>query len=464
MPFESDHQSKTPDVAGNVDGISGRLCHILGITRSELRPVFWASLYFFFLLAGYYVIRPIRDAMGLTGGIHDLKWLFFVTLAVMVVANPLFAALVSRFPRRIFVPTVYLFFIMNLLVFFGLFRWRGVQGDINVARAFFIWVSVFNLFAVSLFWGMMADVFRAEQGQRLFALISVGGTVGAIVGSTGTMALARRIGEVNLLPLSAILLGAACYCVVRMNVMVATDAGRETAEGNRRWAAREDQRIGGSLLSGITHLFLSPFLSGIALFIVFYSFSSTLIYFLQGTIVQQELVGRDTRAEFFAMIDLSVNLLAIVLQVFLAGRIIKKLGVGLALLSLPLVVLSGFLALAVWPSLVVLFVFQVVRRAANYALARPARESLFTVVPREDKYKAKNLIDTVAYRGGDATGVTCYSVLTSQWVGLASTTVLWLFCPIIGLWCLLSIFLGRAQRTLADTGPPERNDSIPKTG
>ncbi len=421
---------------------------MLGINRTELQPVVWSCLYFFFLLAGYYVIRPIRDAMGLTGGLKDLKVLFFITLAIMMVANPVFSALVSRFPRRVFVPTVYIFFITNLLLFFVLFASFGVPGDINVARAFFIWVSVFNLFAVSVFWGMMADLFQSDQGQRLFGLISVGGTLGAIAGSASTVVLARRIGEVNLLPLSSLLLAAACLCVFRINGLVARRATEPAKYQPHQWRPSADHRIGGDWLAGITHLFSSPYLLGIALFIMFHAFSGTLAYFLQGSIIEQTLTTRDTRATFFAGIDLNVNILAIVVQVFLTGRVINRLGVGVTLALLPIVVLVGFLGLGLWPTLASLYLFQVVRRAANFALSRPARESLFTVLPREDKYKAKNLIDTVAYRGGDAVGVTWYTLLTSRWLALATTTVLWLALPLIGLWTLLGFYLGRRQRRM----------------
>ncbi len=422
---------------------------LLDLQRHELRPVVWACLYFFFLLAGYYVIRPIRDAMGLTGGVRDLKVLFFITLAVMMVANPIFSALVSRFPRRIFVPTVYIFFIANLLGFFALFSSAGLHNDINIARAFFIWVSVFNLFAVSVFWGMMADLFEPHQSQRLFGLISVGGTLGAIVGSASTVALARLVGETNLLPLSAVLLAVACFCVFRLNRLALQHPPGMRIASEPDGKRSVDRRIGGGWWSGITHLFASPYLAGIALFIMLHAFSGTLAYFLQGTIVEHSLQTRDARAEFFAGIDLNVNVLAVFIQVFLTGRIIKKLGVGLTLALLPLVVLVGFVGLGIWPTLGMLYGFQVVRRAANFALSRPARENLFTVVPREDKYKAKNLIDTVAYRGGDAAGVSWYALFTSRWIAMTATTVLWIALPLIGLWSLLSVYLGRRQRQLA---------------
>ena len=197
------------------------LLRLLGVRRDELRAVFWSGMYYFFLLAGYHVIRPIRDAMGLTGGVRELKWLFMVTLCVMLVVNPIFSAIVSRYPRRIFVPAVYLFFIANLVVFFVLFKLRDPQSDANVARVFFIWGGVFSLLAVSVFWAMMADVFQAEQSQRLFGLIGLGGTVGAIAGSGSTTLLAQKIGEVNLLPISAICLLLACGCAVRANQLIA---------------------------------------------------------------------------------------------------------------------------------------------------------------------------------------------------------------------------------------------------
>ncbi len=424
--------------------LSDRLLRLLGVQRGELSVVIWSSAYYFFLLAGYHVIRPIRDAMGLTGGVRDLQWLFMVTLCIMLFVNPIFSALVSRYPRRIFVPLVYFFFVANLAAFFVLFKLRDPQSDANVARAFFIWGGVFSLLAVSVFWAMMADVFRAEQSQRLFGLIGLGGTLGAIAGAGSTTILAQRLGEVNLIPVSAGLLLLASGCAIRVNRLAAGEEGdavQETFGDNA--TVRQDVRLGGGIFAGFTNVFRSPYLLAIFIFVVFHSFSGTLAYFLQGTIVDLAIPAREARVAWFASVELTVNGVTAVIQILFTGHAIRRFGVGPMLALLPVVVMIGFLGLGLFPVLGMVFAFQVVRRAADFALARPARESLFTVVSREDKYKAKNLIDTFAFRGGDAAGAVSFSLLTSRWIGVGITGVLWLCLPIGAAWIALSFFLGK---------------------
>lgn len=407
----------------------------VGLERHETPAVVWSCAHFFFLMAGYYVLRPIRDAMWLTVGSSGRSWLFLLTLAVMLVANPLFSALVSRSPRRVFVPTVYCFFVFNLLVFFALFRRTRGPDDVHLAQAFFVWVSVFNLFITSVFWGVMADLFSSEQGQRLFGLIGVGGTLGSIAGATSTAVLAERIGEINLLPVSAGLLGVASLCAIR------TDQLRDLP-----WPRRDgpwDQKLGGSVLSGMTHVVRSCYLMSIVAFIFFHSLTGTFGYFVQGIIVERSLADRDARTSFFAYMDVLGNVLSGTVQVFLTGRIIKILGLGWALALLPLAVIGGFLALGLMPILSMLFAYQVLTRATEFALSRPARESLFTVLPREDKYKAKNFIDTFVYRGGDALGAIAFVVLTSPGLGLGLPGVLNIAAAAAIGWLPVALYLGR---------------------
>jgi AAA family ATP:ADP antiporter len=409
-----------------------RLTHV---RPDELALVAWSCAYFFLLLCCWYVLRPVRDAMGLTGGVRDLQWLYLCTLGGMLIASPIFAALVSRFPRRVFIPTVYLFFAANLVAFYIFFRVTA-GNDIVVARIFYVWASVFNLFVLSVFWSLMADIFRLEQGKRLFGLIGVGGTLGAILGGSTTAALASRIGEVNLLPVSIVLLVAACGCVMVLDRK--TDALRRAAPLN---AAPER----GHAFSGIACIVRSPYLLGICLFLFLLTLSSTIVYFAQGTIVEQSFEDRSERTVVFAWIDVSVNVLTILTQLFLTGRIISRLGVGPTLAILPVIVLIGFLSFAIVPTLAMLVVFQVCRRASSYALAKPARESLFTVLGREEKYKAKNFIDTFIYRGGDAIGAGAFTWVTGAAVGLSLSGVSLLMLPLAGTWIVLSIILGKAQ-------------------
>jgi AAA family ATP:ADP antiporter len=415
------------------------------VRRREAEAVAWSCAHFFCLMAGYYVIQPIRDAMGLARGVEELMPLFLVTVVVMFVANPIFSGLVSCYSRRVFVPVVYVFCVLNLLLFYVLFRRVPPGQDILLARAFFVWVSVFNLVIVSLFWATMADLFSAQQGKRLFGVIAVGGTFGAIFGAASTATLAQQLGEVTLLPVSAGLLIVACLCGVRLSRMPRRI--RQTIEHT------DEAAIGGGLLAGMTHVVRSPFLIGICLFIFFLAFTATCAYFAQAAIVENSFGDRDERAATFAAIALWVNVVTALIQVFLTGRVIRSFGVGGTLALLPLVAIGGFVSLAMAPTLATLVVVQVLMRGTNFSLVNPARESLFTVISREDKYKAKNLVDTFIYRAGDAVGATVFLVLTSVLVGLRLPEdlpgVLLTILPLLVIWLLVALRLGRAHQRLA---------------
>lgn len=444
---------------------------LVDFREGEMRVAVWSCAYFFLLLSSYYVLRPVRDAMGLTGGVRDLSKLFLVTLGAMLVLSPLFAALVSRHSRRVFIPVTYAFFSLNLSLFYLLFQVVPEQHSIWLARAFYVWVSVFNLFVVSIFWSMMADCFTVEQGKRLFGFIAVGGSIGAVIGSGTTAALAQVIGEVNLLPFSYVLLLAACACVKRVDSLMAvrqantkedTSAAHD-APGN----VRSDRIIRGHPFAGLTRILQSPYLLGICLYLFMYPFSSTIVYFTQGSIVDEFFPDRSQQTTVFGLIDMGTNLVTVLIQVFLTGRVIRFIGVGFTLGLLPIVTLLGLillgLMLAVQPvmsgiglfglaqtlTMVVLVGFQICRRASNYALSRPARESLFTVVSREDKYKAKNLIDTFVYRGADVAGERAFTVLTGKAVGFGLSQVLWLAAPLMAVWFVIAVLLGRRQAVIA---------------
>ncbi len=285
----------------------------------------------------------------------------------------------------------------------------------------------------------MTDLFNPDQGKRLFGFISVGGTLGGIVGALVTASLVRKIGALNLLFVSAAMLEAGAWCVKCF-----------PAEFKRqdRGSGEAEKPIGGSLWAGITHVVRSPYLIGICVFMLLYAITSTLVYFQQVAITAQEFHDRAARTAFFAQIDLSVNLLTIGVQLFLTGRLLKWFGVGLTLALLPVISMIGFLALGFVPVLALLAFFQTVRRAGNFAVTRPAREVLFTVLRQEDKYKAKSLIDTFVYRAGDQIGAWSYPLLT--WFGLGLTGISFVAAPLAALWCLLSLWLGRRQVALAD--------------
>ncbi len=413
------------------------------VEPGEGAAVFWACAYFFFLLSSYYVIRPLRDEMGVSGGSGRLTWLYMGTLTGTLVANPIFGALVSRFPRRVFIPVVYRVLIATLLLFYVLLNTLSDQGRVRAGSVFFVWVSVFNLFAVSVFWGFMVDLFTHVQGKRLFGIIGLGGTLGAVAGAAFAASLAEIVRPVNLLLLSAALLEAAVFSVRRLVRIFGVD-GRAAAA-----TAIEGVPPGQGVLSGIRLVFASPYLLGICLFLLFYTVSSTFLYFEQARIVGASIHDAGQRTAFFARIDLYVNLLAVLTQSFLTARILGAVGVGATLAFLPALTAGGFAWLSVAPTLATLMVFQVARRAAEYALIRPAREVLFTVVSREEKYASKSFIDTFVYRSGDAVGAWADRLLGILAVGTAGLAGL--FVPLAAAWGLVGMMLGRRQSALART-------------
>ena len=422
------------------DRIHRLLGRFIEVRPEEVPVVGWCWLYIFSVLSSYYIMRPIRDQAGVAGGVNNLQWLFTGTLVGMLVLNIPFSYLVKKLPRSRFIPITYRFFAANIVLFAALLHWSDAAQGIWVGRIFFIWVSVFNLFVVSVFWQMNVDLFSPEQGKRLFALIAVGATVGAIVGSSLTASLARYVSPIFLLLGAAILLEVAVFSVGRLSRLSPT-LHRQPVAGS------EETPIGGSVFAGITHAFRSRYLVNVSLFLLLFAVTSTFLYFQQLGIVSRSFSDRGTQTAFFASVDLVVNVLTLVIQLFLTGRIVLLLGVALTLGVLPALTIIGFGALALFPTIAAVAVFQVLRRAADYAIARPTREVLFTVVPREDRYKAKSFIDTAVYRTGDQVGA--WSVALLRWAGLGTAGVALVAIPIAALWLLDALWLGRRQELLA---------------
>jgi len=413
---------------------------MIDVRPAEVRALAWSWLYIFSILSSYYILRPIRDEMGVAGGVHNLQWLFTGTLIGMIVINPAFAALVARLTRVAFISIAYRFFIANLLIFAFLLKTSSPDQTVWVGRFFFMWVSIFNLFVVSVFWALMVDVFDSEQGKRLFGFIAAGATLGGIMGSSITALLAQQVPSTVLLLVSALLLELAVFAVRRLSRL--SDALHE-----RPAVQSEKSPIGGSMLAGFTHAFKSPYLANVCLFVLLFSITSTFLYFQQAEIARQYFADRGARTAFFARIDLWVNILTLGMQLFVTGRLLRLIGVGLTLATLPALSILGFGTLAVMPTVAVVVTYQVLRRAGNFALARPTREVLYTVVPREDKYKAKSFIDTVVYRFGDQAGAWSYAGLA--FVGLGLTGIAFLAVPICIAWLLNALWLGRKQDALA---------------
>lgn len=417
-------------------GLRARLSAMLP-PPAERGPALLAFGWFFLVMAGYFVLRPIRDAMGIAGGVDDLPWLFTATLVATATLAPPFAALVARVPRRRVASWSYRALALLLVGFFLLLR-LAPQHDVWTGRAFYVFVSVFNLFAVSLFWAVMADCFSSGQARRLYGAIAAGGTLGALVGGSVTAGLAEVLGVAPLLLVSAALLELALACMRGLT--------RRVQAGNERQQRIAREPVGGGALAGFTSVARSPYLLGICGFMLLYTIGSTFLYFMQASIVAEAFTGRAERAAMFATIDVLVNAATLVAQLFLTARVLARFGVGWTLALLPLVSLLGFVALGVAPVLAVLVAVQVLRRTANYAFSRPSRELLFVPLSREDKYKAKNVIDTFVYRSGDQIGIWTSALLTALGAGIAGLAML--AAPLAAAWLLLALWLGRAHGRL----------------
>ena len=432
--------------------------------RSALRdspPLWWSLLYFFSLLSGYYVLRPVRDAMGASGdvlavfppwlvdwservgfalGDYTLQILFTGTFISMVLLQPVYGALVSRFPRRIFLPAVYLVFIACLLFFFWAFN-HEVPGR---GAAFFIWIAVFNLFAVSVFWSFMADVFSNENAKKVYGYIGAGGTIGALLGPVITRSLVQRIGVGDLLLVSVAFLSLCLLCIMML----------------RPWAVRREQELGeasgeqamgGSVWAGLRLVWANPLLRALAMLMFFGVGVGTLLYNEQAAIARKYFLEDDARTAFYANIDLAVNALTILVQVFLTRWLLRRHGVAPLLLLPAIAILIGFSLLTLSPLPILVAIVQVVTRAGEFSLAKPARETLYTRVDRESRYKAKAVIDTVVYRGGDLAFVWVHKALAvfgSQVVFLAGMGVA--AGMTFGAWRVIS-----AQRKLPDAAIAE---------
>ena len=404
-------------------------------TARERTTALWSFAYFFTLLAGYYVLRPLRDQMGIAGGTKNLPWLFTATFVSLLVAQPIYGALVARLPRARFIPIVYHFFVANLILFWLLLFWDIEK--VIVARVFFVWVSVFNLFAVAVFWSFMADLFTSEQGKRLFGFIGAGGTAGALLGPIITIWLSGPLGPVNLLIAAAVFLELAVLCVHRIERVAKPPA---QADARR-------QRIGGSAFAGLSELVRSPYLLGVAGWVSLLSFGATIAYFAQANMVSATIHDAAAQTRLFAGIDLAVGLLSLATQVFATAAFLERFGTGISAAALPAIYVAGFGALAIAPSLSAVVTLQVAQRWMNFAIANPARQVFFTVVGREEKYKAKNLIDVVVYRGSDALYGWVFDTL--QALGLKLGAIALCALPVVAGWLVLSIALGQTQERRA---------------
>jgi AAA family ATP:ADP antiporter len=448
------------EIVSNSGG-SGRdpaslLRRVVDVKPNELAALWASFVFFFFVLSSYFLLRPVRDLVAVTTSPTQLPWLFGGTLIAMLIANRLFSSLVVRLPVRRFVPLTYHFFAASLLVFYTVMRTSGadVSSRPSLGIVFYIWTSVYNLFITSVFWCFMADVFRSEQAKRLFGFIGVGGTLGSITGSQLCASLAERIGVVNLFLVSVVLLEIAAIVVLRFPASPRTPGAIDGPSD-----PRSNDRIGGSVWAGITALLHSPYLAAIAAFQILYTIGSTFLYFSQAGIIRHAYVSAESRTVALAQIEQAVQTLTVITQLFLTGRIIRWFGLAVTLALLPVMTALGFTALGIAPVLPTLVVFIVLRRGTNFGITNPAMEVLFTVVSREDKYKAKSFIETFVYRAGDQIGAWTYAAFAALGLGLSGAA--FAAVPFAVVWFVLGLWLGRRQSQLAAA---ERRDEVIPTG
>jgi AAA family ATP:ADP antiporter len=415
------------------------LDRVLGLERHEYYAVAWSFVYFFCVLSAYYMLRSVRETMAVEGGVQNVPWLFSSTFLVMLAATPLFGWVASRFPRRRFLPWVYYFFVVNILVFWGGFSYaiHNEYSFVWLGRAFFVWLSVFNLFVVSVFWSFMADIYTREQGRRLFGVISAGGSAGALLGPLTTIFLVVPIGFENLLPISASLLLFGVYCISRLRRWVESEHRDEITS-----TMATAKPLGGNPFGGITHVLGSRYLTAISIASIIASLLGTALYMFMAELVGEAFATTDERTRVFALVDFATNAMTMLVQLLVVRHSVRYFGVGVTLSLLPIFSAIGFALLAINPAFLLIAVFQALRRAIGFGFSKPTNDMLYSVVTAEEKYKSKNFIDTAVYRGGDLIGI--WTVKALWGLGFAGISLVML--PFALLWGAIAIWLGKAYR------------------
>jgi ATP:ADP antiporter, AAA family len=414
----------------------------LGIERHEYVAVAWSFAYFFCVLSSYYILRPVRETMAVGSGPDTIPYLFIGTFVTMIFASSVFGWVASRFPRRIFLPWVYIFFSANIAIFWVLFTQAVDSGESTVwlGRAYFVWVGVFNLFVVSVFWSFMADIYTREQGRRLFGVISAGGSIGALLGGIGTSAIVTTIGTHNLLPIAGTLLLLSLICITQLRKWVISEHKDEINE-----TAASDKPLGGSAFSGITHLLSSKYFGSIAVTSLIASTLGAALYMFAAELVAVEIPDVDEQTRFFSNMNVAANFLTVIFQAFAVKHVVGRFGIGRALVLMPVVSAIGFAMLALDPVLAVIAILTVARRAVGFGFSKPATDMLYSVVTPEEKYKTKNFVDTAVYRGGDVIGT--WFVRSMSALGIAGISVV--MVPIAIFWVFVSLWLGRDYKRKA---------------
>jgi AAA family ATP:ADP antiporter len=418
--------------------LASRFARAVGAPPEELQPALAGFAVFFCVFAGYLMLRPLREAMGIQAGVEQLQWLFTATFVAMLVAVPVFGWLNSVVPRARFIDWVFGFFCLNLLGFASLFAWRG--DSVVLARAFYVWLSVYNLFVVSVAWSLMADVFDAPQARRLFAFIAAGASVGGLAGPVFSALLVGVLDAGGLCVVSAALL--ALGVMFKQYLMRWRDIG---GAGRPGAAPTQSPRtpVPGNPFSGVAQVLASPVLLTMCAFVVLLATVSTFLYVEQARVVAQRFTGREEQVQLFAVLDAVVQAGALASQLFLTGRLAQWLGLRVLLAVVPAVMCLGFIGYALLPTFGALVALMVVRRIGEYAFIRPGREMYFAALDAQTKYKAKQFIDTVVYRGGDALSGWAKTLLDLLGQGAWGVALAGAVCAAI--WAVLGWYLGSRQ-------------------
>lgn len=427
---------------------------VLGIEPDEMVAVTWSFVYFFCILSAYFMLRSVRDAMAIANGVQNIPWLFTGTFVLMMITTPIFGWITSKFPRRIFLPWIYYFFVANILIFYAVFTF-GQDSELSrlwVGRAFFVWISVFNLFVVSVFWSFMADIYSKQQSRRLFGIISAGGSTGALIGPIVTSLVVIPIGFRNLLPLSALLLLLAVFCVYRLRGLT-ENRHSDSSEPN---AERVDSKpaIGGSAWAGVKFVLTKPYYAAIATALFCAVFLGGATYMYMAELVSVTFEGTDRQTQIYAIMDSLINALSLIGQLLIVKHSVRKLGVGWTLSLLPIVSVVGFTLLAINPVFIVIAGLHVMRRSITFGLTKPTNDMLYAVVSPEARYKAKNFIETAVYRGGDV--ITTWTIRLISGIGLSGVALICV--PVAIFWAWLAIWIGGEYKR-RDAATSERADA-----
>lgn len=421
-------------------GPQSLVARLVAVEPHELKALGFSFAMFFALLAAYYIIRPLREEMGVTVGNDRRAGLFTVVFLVMLAAVPLFGWVASRFPRRLVLPGLYIFFATNLVAFWLVFRAKGP--DPISASAFYVWASVFNLFAVSLFWSLMAEMWTDSEAKRLYGFIAAGGTAGALAGPLLTQTMIGLLAPTDLLLISAVML---------LGAMMMSIGLRHIRRGH---AGQEEKPAGGGIFDGAVKVFSSPYFARIALFVFLANVVGTFFYNEQLRLVGTAITGSAERVKFFASRDLLVSVATIAIEIFGTAAVFRRFGVKGALAALPVVAALGTLALTSHPALWVAAAVMIAERVTAFALSNPAIKVMYTETSPDEKYKVQNFVDTVVYRGGDAVSGWLFTALSGG-AGFASGLIPVVALPMTLLWFWSAMKMGDAHSSARDNQPFE---------